>query len=178
MRMMKFKTWKDPIFHGSEYGDEDEKPPIMITPVGFMSLKLHGELKNDLKFYIAHTNFDIAHEEKSIIENTPGINMLEIFTPYTFKFNVGLCFSVKRVIKDLRKRLCNEQEARFTQEQMLKVYGKKQELEITGTPYLIYILPNGEFEALSFSTKVELKKNLENYYLIQEQIGGEILHGS
>lgn len=177
-RKIKFRKWEDPIYNSDNFDDEDEHSPMVITPHGFVSLKLHGSLKNNLKFYEAHTNFDIGEVEKAIIDNTPGINMLDVFSPYTFKFQVGLCFKIKDVVKDLRKRLCGEEKSIFLKrEDVLLIHEREMELKETGDMYAIYILPNGKFESFHSSNKEKYKAAVQDYLSLEKNLGGELLLG-
>jgi hypothetical protein len=176
-KKVKFRRWKDPIYTKEEFDDDEDRTPLILTPQGLVSIKLHGSIKNSLKFYECHTNFDVGVNEKEIIENTPGINILEIFSAYAFRFNVGSCFNVREVMKNLRNRLCGISEQKFSKEIVIEIYNKQMELKESGEPSFIYILPNGKCEGFHSKNKKEYEAQLSKYLEAQREFGGEILYG-
>ena len=175
-RKIKFKLWKDPVYSDSDL-EEEGRAPMILTPHGPVSLKLHGELKNNLKFFVGHTNFDIGEAEKLIIENTPGINILDVFSPYTFKFNVGELFPPRSVMKNLRQRLCGKEQLMLSKEKVFSVYQKQLELKSNGNLYGVYVAPNGGFDFFETKSKEEYKEKITSYYEVQKELGGEVLYG-
>ena len=96
-----------------EFVDEDEEiqtKPIkaIATPMGIIP---YNELTSPAKlfnFWVGHTNFDITSKAAKVIEKTPGVEILDIFTRYRFRIGIGKCFSDSETMKLINDRLYEE----------------------------------------------------------------------
>lgn len=77
----------------------------IATPMGIIP---YNELTSPAKlfnFWVGHTNFDITARIVSIIETTPGVEILDIFTRYRFRVGIGKCFSDSETMKLINDKL-------------------------------------------------------------------------
>ena len=88
---------------GIEYIDDEEMPSVPIkaiaTPMGIVpynELTAPGKLFN---FWVGHTNFNITKKVAKNIEQTPGVEILDIFSRYRFRIGIGKCFSDSETMK-------------------------------------------------------------------------------
>lgn len=77
----------------------------MITPMGMIPLNEKQACTKTFKFWIGHTNFTLCEECKDSIENTDGVEILDIFTRYRFRVAVGKAFQDRNVMQDIQKNL-------------------------------------------------------------------------
>lgn len=77
----------------------------IATPMGIIP---YNELTSPAKlfnFWVGHTNFNITKNVGTIIERTPGVEILDIFTRYRFRIGIGKCFSDSETMKRINDRL-------------------------------------------------------------------------
>lgn len=104
-------------FDDSEISDEemDELEDYMIssrkeirviaTPMGLMpynELTAPGKIFN---FWVGHTNFNISFKVSKAIEDTPGVEILDIFTRYRFRVGIGKCFNDSETMKEINDNI-------------------------------------------------------------------------
>jgi hypothetical protein len=72
----------------------------MMTPLGIMPLNLlsTSEIFN---FWIGHTNFNIVKDIADIIEESEGVETLDIITRYRFRVGIGKVFKDRDVMKQI-----------------------------------------------------------------------------
>lgn len=95
-----------------EYIEEEELPPIAIkaiaTPMGIIP---YNELTAPAKlfnFWVGHANFNITKKVAKIIEETDGVEILDVFTRYRFRIGIGKCFSDSETMKLINDKLYRE----------------------------------------------------------------------
>lgn len=93
-----------------EYIEEDEGVglrPIkaIATPMGIIPYNELTAPCHLFNFWVGHTNFDITKSISSIIEETPGIEILDIFTRYRFRIGIGKCFADNETMKKVNDRI-------------------------------------------------------------------------
>jgi hypothetical protein len=59
-------------------------------------------------FWMGHTNFNITKKIADIIEQTDGVETLDIFTRYRFRIGVGKAFDDSSVMRTINKRVYGE----------------------------------------------------------------------
>ena len=77
----------------------------VITPMGIVPFNEHTACTKTFKFWIGHTNFDISPKAKNIIENTQGVETLDIFTRYRFRISIGKAFQDRSVMQKVQNNL-------------------------------------------------------------------------
>jgi len=129
-----WEKWEDPFeaeqFNPEHYEDIDEETydqlveeseeavenaqqtsnqqyKFIVTPFGVFSPEKISIGKH-FKFWIGHTNFTISSKIASIIENTEGVEVLNVYTRYRFRIAVGHSFSDRHIMHLINKRINNE----------------------------------------------------------------------
>lgn len=82
-----------------------KKTPMIATPMGLIPMTEHTRAGKLFNFWTAHTNFPITNEIKNIIDNTDGVETLDIFTRYRWRISIGKAFSSPEVKSNLMKAL-------------------------------------------------------------------------
>lgn len=78
---------------------------VIATPMGLMpynELTAPGKIFN---FWVGHTNFNISLKVSKVIEDTPGVEILDIFTRYRFRIGVGKCFNDSETMKEINDNI-------------------------------------------------------------------------
>ena len=76
---------------------------VMATPMGIIPVTENTASGKIFNFWTGHTNFNITKKITTLIEETEGVETLDIFTRYRFRIAVGKAFddsSVMRKIND------------------------------------------------------------------------------
>ena len=68
---------------------------FMQTPMGLMPTPI-PDIAN-FNFWIGHTNFNLTRQILEVIELTPGVEALNVFSPYRFRIAVGQAFDENSV---------------------------------------------------------------------------------
>jgi hypothetical protein len=173
-RTIKWEKFRNPL---TVVGAEDDGERVMIrsTPFGPEALRLNPDFPSE-QVYIGHTNFDIDEEVKNAIENTEGVEILEIYSSYRMRVTIGKAFNPKRIRRMIRRKLCfPNQGLQFDEGTDLKIYQETLRLKTNNKPWMMYILPNGEFESFTYDTDDELENSIMKYENVREGIGGVIL---
>ena len=70
--------------------------PIILGPQGPIGIyKLSDEVMN---FWIGHSDFQLTATILHLIEDTAGVESLEVFTPYRMRISVGKMFQPRNVM--------------------------------------------------------------------------------
>ncbi len=110
-KQIKFEKWVDPISHEGTTG------PVIVGPMGIISLSEGVNLEEIYNFYIMHTNFDITYDIKDKLEKLDGIESLDVFTRYRARIGIGLAFNEHRVFRSVEDLLITEEEPKFNLEE-------------------------------------------------------------
>lgn len=106
----------EPEFYEEEYeqetNEEQTQPEfytrptkVIMTPMGIIPYTDNTASNKIFNFWVGHTNFDITPYIAAIIEQTKGIECLDIFTRYRFRIAVGKLFDAKTVMLDINDRV-------------------------------------------------------------------------
>lgn len=107
------------VFNYDDEEEEDsdnyeEKPSIKIppnpikviaSPLGLIPYNEHTASSKIFNFWLGHTNFNISKKIKKIIEETEGVEILDIFTRYRFRIAIGKCFEDSDVMNCITKEI-------------------------------------------------------------------------
>lgn len=88
--------------------EEDEKAQIINgLPIIPITEKLVEDISMLSSFdcWIGHTNFDLTHSTKEVLNKVPGIELLKIFSRYRFFIGIGTMFDFANVRNDIEKAL-------------------------------------------------------------------------
>ena len=75
------------------------KCQIINTPFGLIPINENTASSEIFNFWTGHTNFPITQDIASIIEETNGVETLNIFTKYRFRIAVGKAFNDSIVMR-------------------------------------------------------------------------------
>ena len=89
-----------------EYGSVDKlgKFRAIATPMGIIPINESTASGKIFNFWVGHTNFDITNALALIIEETAGVETLDIFTRYRFRIGIGKAFHDSKVMRDINSR--------------------------------------------------------------------------
>jgi hypothetical protein len=127
---IKWEKWVDPFGENTgevkwnQYGDDDDSEASMIfeeriekhmpkqvrviqTPMGIIPYNEHTSSSKIFNFWVGHTNFNISQSILDIIEDCPGVEILDPFTRYRFRIGVGKCFEDKEVMNNIQQQINN-----------------------------------------------------------------------
>ena len=92
-----------------EYGAVDKlgKFRAIATPMGIIPINESTASGKIFNFWVGHTNFDITNALALIIEETPGVETLDVFTRYRFRIGIGKAFHDSKVMRDINSRVYN-----------------------------------------------------------------------
>lgn len=94
-----------------DLGDElsmFEKPiKTIITPFGVLPLTETSLASTHFKFWVGHTNFKILDSYIELIEACPGVETIDVLTPYRFRIAIGKLFRDRDVMHAVKKALVN-----------------------------------------------------------------------
>ena len=79
--------------------------PTIITPFGIMPLTEQSLASQHFKFWVGHSNFKLTDNVYHIVGDTPGVETLDILTPYRFRIAVGKMFVDRDVMSTVRTNL-------------------------------------------------------------------------
>lgn len=83
-----------------------EKPiKVIASPLGLIPYNEYTASSKIFNFWIGHTNFNITKNVKEIIENTDGVEILDVFTRYRFRIAVGKCFEDADVMASINQNV-------------------------------------------------------------------------
>lgn len=107
----KHETDDDEINEDAE--EENYKPEIkqqfiqvIKTPMGIIPMNEHTASGKIFNFWLGHTNFNISESVMNDIENTDGVETLDIFTRYRFRIGIGKAFRDSAVMQNIQNKLC------------------------------------------------------------------------
>ncbi len=83
----------------------DDPVKVIASPLGLIPYNEHTASSKIFNFWLGHTNFNISKKIKHIIENTEGVEILDIFTRYRFRIAIGKCFDVSDVMNSINNSI-------------------------------------------------------------------------
>ena len=78
---------------------------VIASPLGLIPYNEHTASGKIFNFWLGHTNFSITESIKNIIEETDGVEILDIFTRYRFRIGIGKCFNDSETMKLINDRV-------------------------------------------------------------------------
>jgi|TARA_R110000765_G_scaffold210503_3_gene315699 hypothetical protein len=86
----------------------DKIPSLVTTPMGMYQLHDKMNIMNQFDCWMGYTNFDITESVKDIIENTEGVELLNIMTRYRFFIGVGKLFDFSDVRVEIERSISGD----------------------------------------------------------------------
>lgn len=85
---------------------EIQKPMRAIaTPMGLIPYTENTASGKIFNFWVGHTNFNVNNNIVDIIENTDGVETLDVFTRYRFRIAIGKVFDDAKVMKEINDQV-------------------------------------------------------------------------
>ena len=83
---------------------------VIASPLGLIPYNEYTASSKIFNFWLGHTNFNISNNIKKLIENTSGVEILDIFTRYRFRIAIGKCFNDADVMRQINSTIYNTYE--------------------------------------------------------------------
>ena len=77
----------------------------IMTPFGVLPLTEQTMASKSFKFWVGHSNFKLTEIFYKVIGEHPGIETLDILTPYRFRIAVGKMFIDRDVMTSVRDKM-------------------------------------------------------------------------
>lgn len=74
---------------------------VLATPMGIIPFNENTASSKIFNFWVGHTNFNLSKKVVQIIEETDGVETLDIFTRYRFRIAIGKVFKDADVMKNI-----------------------------------------------------------------------------
>lgn len=174
-RYIKWEKFKNPLIAAGSNDEDGGRVMVRSTPFGVEGLQLNPKFPTE-KVYVAHTNFDIDENIFNIVDNTEGVEICEIYSPYRMRVTIGKAFNSKRVRRLINEKLCSENKLyNFDDVSNMKIYEETLRLKSQDKPWSMFILPNGSFESKIFTSEESMENILVEWENVRKRIGGVIL---
>lgn len=96
---------EDEIDHGHPAKIKKIKCQLISTPFGLIPVNENTASSEIFNFWTGHTNFAITQEISNIIEETDGVETLNVFTKYRFRIAVGKAFNDSAVMREINNNV-------------------------------------------------------------------------
>lgn len=164
--------------------EEDGNPtPVIITPLAIIPLKPFNNPTKVFNFWLGETTFTLSKRVASIINDIPGVEILDIFTRYKFRIAVGNNFPFQYVRQSIEKALDasppvknNSINMNLDNDIRAQIQSIIQ-VQLAKFPFwAIYICPNGQVDiSADHKNTDEFKHRLDLYTSARELAGGAII---
>lgn len=84
---------------------QNNLPKVIITPIGVVPLTEHGKIEKVFNLWSFHTNFPISAQVVKTIEETEGVETLDVYTRYRGRVGVGKLFGSKETIERINQNV-------------------------------------------------------------------------
>jgi len=78
---------------------------LLATPLGVVPLTEWSTPSKVFNFWVMHSNFRMTEEIQDILDQTDGVETLDIFTPYRWRIAIGKAFNSQEVKEQIMKNL-------------------------------------------------------------------------
>lgn len=111
--LITWEKWKDPFGEKDEDNtdydsyeeylepEENVVSKVLLTPMGIIPYNDNTASGKIFNFWIGHTNFSITSQISNMIENSEGVETLDIFTRYRFRISVGKAFDDSEIMRNI-----------------------------------------------------------------------------
>lgn len=86
-------------------GAKEVRCKIIVTPFGAIPYTENTASSKIFNFWTGHTNFSISKPIAEIIEDTEGVETLDIFTRYRFRISIGKAFQDSSVMRSINNQV-------------------------------------------------------------------------
>jgi len=77
----------------------------IATPMGIIPINESTASSKIFNFWVGHANFDVTNAIAIIIEETDGVETLDVFTRYRFRIGIGKAFNDSSVMRHINSRV-------------------------------------------------------------------------
>jgi hypothetical protein len=176
-RQIIWQSWSHPLGQGKEYSDAAAQPPkkkrrshdyddfegddeeyrsarvFYATAAGLVPARPYGDFRREINLWVGHTSFPIDEGVLAAIEETPGVELLDLLTRYRFRIGFGHAFASADVKAAIQSRLDAAPPGDgLDDETRAAVEAAKAAL---GDTWAIYVAPNGRIDASAGQGKLE-----------------------
>ena len=78
---------------------------VISTPMGIVPVTENTASGKIFNFWVGHSNFNITKKIAHLIEETDGVETLDIFTRYRFRIGVGKAFKDSDVMRNINDQV-------------------------------------------------------------------------
>jgi len=78
---------------------------VISTPMGLIPYNEYTASGKIFNFWIGHTNFNISPVVAQKIEQTEGVETLDVFTRYRFRISIGKAFESRDVMLNIESQI-------------------------------------------------------------------------
>lgn len=78
---------------------------VMNTPMGIIPVTENTASGKIFNFWLGHSNFNITKKIALLIEETEGVETLDIFTRYRFRISIGKAFRDSDVMRNINNNV-------------------------------------------------------------------------
>lgn len=158
--------------------------PAALTNFGIIPINTHNDPAKAFDFWVGHTNFYIGEKTAVIIDETPGVEIFDLFSGYRFRISVGKAFNFSdvRVALETRLQTLNPPKPKVEEIQLPvdsklreKIFSKINEIKKTSDYWVVYVLPNSEIEVSLPKDSETFKYRKQILVETRELAGGFIL---
>lgn len=142
----------------------------IFTPLGILQLSSNNTPISQWRIFLGRTNFDMTENEVMVLNEIDGIEMIHVFSRYTFIVAIGSMWNWSEVKIDIEHHLCgthtNEFQIQKIKDENIRsnVIATKSELAKYNN-WAIYVCPNGaithiesENDTSAYKTKLQTLK--------------------
>jgi hypothetical protein len=121
-KVIVWEKWSDPFGFDEEpqnvpFNEEDNldeetqiktdhiRCQIISTPFGIIPINENTASGKIFNFWTGHANFPITKKIAEIIENTDGVETLNIFTKYRFRIAIGKAFKDSIIMRKINNNI-------------------------------------------------------------------------
>ena len=72
----------------------------IITPIGLLPMDSLS-MSEIFNFWVGHSNFSITKDIASVIEQSEGVEILDVITRYRFRVGIGKIFTDRDIMKKI-----------------------------------------------------------------------------
>jgi hypothetical protein len=143
--------------------------PVILTPLGILPIKPFNDATKMFNFWMGETNFNLGKNRRAIINNVPGVEILDVFTRYKFRIAVGNLFKFQEVRQSIEEALGIKQ---WVMSEKVKDVIK----HVSSNPYwAVYVLPSGQMDiATSLEQTEDFTEKINGYMEMRKTMGGTI----
>lgn len=138
-------------------------PRIVPTPFGLCRADDKMNPLRRFNFWFGHTNFRLTNKVKRILDNVPGVEMMEINTPYRFIIAVAQMFNPTEVKMNIEHILCGKHKLEACLQTIenveLRKLVKDECDKLKSFQYwTLYLFPNGKIYSNHYNNQQEYIK--------------------